>query len=116
VYHGLADPEAEGARIICHLCLGGGCEYCHGEGAVVVSGRITEGVGEEARCLFAAYRWLKDYNILPRSGGVEKQAARFLEAVELIDMAAQAARSMAEKLKAEIDRVNEMQKWGRNGR
>lgn len=31
------------------------------------------------------YRWLRDYGVLPRAGGMLDQGARFVEAIDIIE-------------------------------
>lgn len=69
--------------------MGAGCEQCQ-DGEVLDTG--PGDTKTDAADLFQSYRWLRDYHVMPQAGGMVAQSARFIAAVDFIDLAASRGR------------------------
>lgn len=88
IYFQHIDKTAEGIKILCHTCQGDadGCPTCDDKGTIYIKGKIQDTLTGDARVLFEAYAFLKDYNIWPDAGGMKNQNSKFLHCVKYCDM------------------------------
>ncbi len=92
----MTEAGQERQYFLCSDCMGAGCEKCQ-DGEVLGSG--VSDLTTDAAALFQSYRWLHDFHILPRVGGMVDQAARFIAAVDFIDLAHSKMRDKKEELR-----------------
>lgn len=86
--HGYVEPESNSWQEPCIKCLGDGCKRCGERGYKERRVKPLEIVTEKGFSLFKAYKWCKNYNIFPISGGLINQSAKFVRAVEICDIIA----------------------------
>ena len=63
--------------------------------------------GTDAGALFQSYRWLHDFHVLPRSGGMVEQSARFVAAVDYIAVVTSRAREKQEEVRARKEKLRQ---------
>jgi hypothetical protein len=99
--------------------MGEGCTKCGYRGYKEKRVKPLEYVSNEGFSLFSAYKWLKNYNILPIEGGLQNQSAKFVRTVEYCDIIASKMQSIKEKFKtAQGKKIESMQQMmrGKRGR
>ncbi len=98
-------PDAERWDLLCPECLGDDCGGCK-KGFLKQEQRPGTLVGPEGESLFQAYKWLRNYGILPAPGGLQDQPAVFLDAVEWCDSVHSAFARARERRNAEVAKVS----------
>ena len=86
VYFGHVDPEAEGFKIICEVCLGDGCKQCGDRGILKHTGRLADSITKAGYSLFEQFKFLKSYNIWPVDGGLIRQSCKFIACIKWCDL------------------------------
>ena len=86
VFGGLCDPKVDRWQAFCIHCFADGCQRCGGRGYREKRVAPLDLLTEPGTALFNAYRWLKNYNILPISAGLSNQSAKFVKMVEFCDI------------------------------
>lgn len=90
--------------MLCEVCLGEGCDNCdHGKN--FVDKFVNDMIGADGTDLFKQYRFLKEYGVFPKAGGLNDQDAIFIRCVEYCDL----INFRLEKLKkAKSDEIKKM--------
>lgn len=87
--------------MLCLECLGDGCRKCGDRGHISKKTKPLEDVTNAGFDLYHTYRWLKNYNILPVEGGLINQTAKFVQAVEFMDIVQMKYAAVTERFKTE---------------
>jgi hypothetical protein len=75
--------------IICHNCLGDGCDTCKQSGIVYMNccpSRARMNAIRDTGNFFRAYRWLEEKSIFPITGALFDQSAFFIHCVEFVNV------------------------------
>lgn len=68
---------------LCLACFGEGCTHCT---AGFVRNREEPEITKAGKGLYKAYVWLKNHKVFPDAGAWLDQSAKFLKAVEWMDL------------------------------
>lgn len=106
--------------MICLDCLGDGCKKCGERGKIKQNVPPIQLITDLNCSIFKAYKWLKNYNILPIKGGWLNQSAKFVNAVDFCESISNKMSILKESEKSdkakEIENFKNMMNKKKHGR
>ena len=107
LYSGLIDAGASRWERLCEVCLGEKCEKCKVSGWTLEDGSPLDQITDEGKDLFSAYRFLKEFNLLPAPGPWLYQTEKFRRALDFVSRVTQAYQARRRQQEADLNRMRE---------